>query len=98
MARSAILGLLLAAGASAFIMPAAPRVPAVTCQVASAAVADAVSTDIDYESQIKKMEMEAKERIKKAFDEATVKSDAEAKERWAALEEDMRKAAASVGL
>ncbi|KAG5174987.1 hypothetical protein JKP88DRAFT_351713 [Tribonema minus] len=103
---------LLVAAASAFVMPAAPRsLP--TRQVASSGVADALASDIDYESQIKTMELEAterikkafdtaiveaKERIKKAFDEATVKSDAEAKERWAKLEGEMKAAAASVGL
>eukprot|EP00611_Tribonema_gayanum_P024353 TRINITY_DN534_c0_g1_i1.p2 TRINITY_DN534_c0_g1~~TRINITY_DN534_c0_g1_i1.p2 ORF type:complete len:100 (-),score=33.44 TRINITY_DN534_c0_g1_i1:215-514(-) len=88
---------LLVAAASAFVMPAAPRSLS-TRRVASSGVADALASDIDYESQIKKMEVEAKERIKKAFDEATVKSDAEAKERWAKLEGEMKAAAASVGL
>jgi hypothetical protein len=44
------------------------------------------------------IQVEAKDRLKKAFDEATAQSEAESKQRWAKLEEDVKKTSASIGI
>lgn len=44
------------------------------------------------------MQTEAKDRMKKAFDEATTKSEAESKERWSSLEQNMKKVRGSITL